>query len=72
MIISNHHVIQNAQSLDVTLADGNRRPPSVVGINPDKEAMMVGFGLGFMWIFWVVIIINSRCIGMVVFRKKKG
>jgi len=59
LIISNDHVIQkNAQSLDGTLADGNRRPPSVVGINPDKEAMMVGFGMGFMWIFWVIIIIS--------------
>ncbi|NIS68333.1 MAG: trypsin-like serine protease [Proteobacteria bacterium] len=40
-IFTNNHVIQNAQTLEVTLADGSKRPASLVGIDPDNDLAVI-------------------------------
>lgn len=40
-IVTNNHVIQNAQSLEVTLSDGSRWPASLVGNDRDKDLAVI-------------------------------
>src|SRR4030066_644864 len=36
-ILTNHHVVANAQKLEVTLADGSKWPAKLVGSDPDND-----------------------------------
>jgi putative serine protease PepD len=36
-ILTNHHVVTNAQKLEVTLADGSKWPAKLVGSDPDSD-----------------------------------
>lgn len=36
-ILTNHHVVANAQKLEVTLADGSKWPAKLVGSDPDSD-----------------------------------
>jgi putative serine protease PepD len=40
-IITNSHVIQNAQSLEVTLADGSKWPAVLIGSDPDNDLAVI-------------------------------
>ncbi len=40
-IITNSHVIQNAQSLEVTLADGSKWPAELIGSDPDNDLAVI-------------------------------
>jgi putative serine protease PepD len=41
-IITNSHVIQNAQSLEVTLADGSKWPAELIGSDPNSDLAVIG------------------------------
>jgi putative serine protease PepD len=40
-IITNNHVIQNAQSLEVTLADGSKWPAELIGSDPNSDLAVI-------------------------------
>jgi S1-C subfamily serine protease len=40
-ILTNHHVVANAQKLEVTLADGSKWPAKVVGSDPDSDLAVI-------------------------------
>lgn len=40
-IVTNSHVIENAQSLEVTLSDGSKWPASLMGNDPDKDLAVI-------------------------------
>jgi S1-C subfamily serine protease len=40
-ILTNHHVVANAQKLEVTLADGSKWPAKLVGSDPDSDLAVV-------------------------------
>ena len=40
-ILSNHHVVANAQKLEVTLADGSKWPANLVGSDPDSDLAVI-------------------------------
>lgn len=40
-ILTNHHVIQDARRLEVTLADGSKWPGKLVGADPDSDLAVV-------------------------------
>ncbi len=40
-IITNSHVIQNARSLEVTLADGSKWPAELIGSDPDNDLAVI-------------------------------
>lgn len=40
-ILTNHHVVSNAQKLEVTLADGSKWPANLVGSDPDNDLAVI-------------------------------
>ena len=40
-ILTNHHVVANAQKLEVTLADGSKWPAKLVGSDPDNDLAVI-------------------------------
>jgi putative serine protease PepD len=40
-ILTNHHVVVNAQKLEVTLADGSKWPAKLVGSDPDNDLAVI-------------------------------
>jgi len=40
-ILTNHHVVANAQKLEVTLADGSKWPAKLVGSDPDSDLAVI-------------------------------
>jgi S1-C subfamily serine protease len=40
-ILTNHHVVANAQKLEVTLADGSKWPAQLVGSDPDSDLAVI-------------------------------
>jgi S1-C subfamily serine protease len=40
-ILTNHHVVANAQKLEVTLADGSKWPGKLVGSDPDNDLAVI-------------------------------
>jgi len=40
-ILTNHHVVANAQKLEVTLADGSKWPAKLVGSDPDNDLSVI-------------------------------
>ena len=40
-ILTNHHVVANAQKLEVTLADGSKWPAKLVGADPDSDLAVI-------------------------------
>ncbi len=40
-ILTNHHVVANAQKLEVTLADGSKWPAILVGSDPDNDLAVI-------------------------------
>jgi len=40
-ILTNHHVVANAQKLEVTLADGSRWPAKLIGSDPDNDLAVI-------------------------------
>ena len=40
-ILTNHHVVANARSLEVTLADGSKWPAKLVGSDPDNDLAVI-------------------------------
>jgi len=40
-ILTNHHVVANAQKLEVTLADGSKWPAKEVGTDPDNDLAVI-------------------------------
>jgi len=40
-ILTNHHVVANAQKLEVTLADGSKWPAKVIGTDPDNDLAVI-------------------------------
>lgn len=40
-ILTNHHVVANAQKLEVTLADGSKWPAKLVGSDPDNDLVVI-------------------------------
>jgi S1-C subfamily serine protease len=40
-ILTNHHVVANAQKLEVTLADGSKWPAKLIGSNPDNDLAVI-------------------------------
>jgi len=40
-ILTNHHVVANAQKLEVTLADGSKWPAKLIGSDPDSDLAVV-------------------------------
>jgi putative serine protease PepD len=40
-ILTNHHVVANAQKLEVTLADGSRWPAKLIGSDPDSDLAVI-------------------------------
>lgn len=40
-ILTNHHVVANAQKLEVTLADGSKWPAKVIGSDPDSDLAVI-------------------------------
>ena len=40
-ILTNHHVVANAQKLEVTLADGSKWPAKLVGSDPDDDLAVI-------------------------------
>jgi putative serine protease PepD len=40
-ILTNHHVVANAQTLEVTLADGSKWPAKLVGSDPDSDLAVI-------------------------------
>jgi S1-C subfamily serine protease len=42
-ILTNYHVVQNADKLSVTLADGSEYPGEVVGVDPENDMAVIKF-----------------------------
>ncbi|MBM4307958.1 MAG: trypsin-like serine protease [Deltaproteobacteria bacterium] len=40
-ILTNHHVVANAQKLEVTLADGSKWPAKLIGSDPDNDLAVI-------------------------------
>jgi putative serine protease PepD len=40
-ILTNHHVVANAQKLEVTLADGSKWPAKLIGSDPDSDLAVI-------------------------------
>lgn len=40
-ILTNHHVVANAQKLEVTLADGSKWPATLIGSDPDNDLAVI-------------------------------
>ena len=40
-ILTNHHVVADAQKLEVTLADGSKWPAKLVGLDPDNDLAVI-------------------------------
>ncbi|MEW6376065.1 MAG: trypsin-like peptidase domain-containing protein [Thermodesulfobacteriota bacterium] len=40
-IVTNHHVVANAQKLEVTLADGSKWPARLIGSDPDNDLAVI-------------------------------
>ena len=40
-IMTNHHVVANAQKLEVTLADGSKWPAKLIGSDPDSDLAVI-------------------------------
>jgi S1-C subfamily serine protease len=40
-ILTNHHVVANAQKLEVTLADGSKWPAKLIGTDPDSDLAVI-------------------------------
>lgn len=40
-ILTNHHVVANAQELEVTLADGSKWPAKLIGSDPDNDLAVI-------------------------------
>jgi len=40
-VVTNHHVVDGAQTIDITLADGRTFPGKVVGIDPETDLALV-------------------------------
>src|SRR4030042_47876 len=40
-ILTNHHVVADAQKLEVTLADGSKWPAKMVGLDPDNDLAVI-------------------------------
>jgi S1-C subfamily serine protease len=40
-ILTNHHVVANAQKLEMTLADGSRWPAKLIGSDPDNDLVVI-------------------------------
>ncbi len=40
-ILTNHHVVANAQKLEVTLADGSKWPTKLIGSDPDNDLAVI-------------------------------
>jgi S1-C subfamily serine protease len=40
-IMTNHHVVANAQKLEVTLADGSKWPAKLIGLDPDSDLAVI-------------------------------
>src|SRR4030043_940109 len=40
-ILTNHHVVGNAQKLEVTLADGSKWPAKLVGSDPENDLAVI-------------------------------
>jgi putative serine protease PepD len=40
-ILTNHHVVGNAQKLEVTLADGSKWPAKLIGSDPDNDLAVI-------------------------------
>src|SRR3972149_235754 len=40
-ILTNHHVVADAQKLEVTLADGSKWPAKLVGSDPDNDLAVI-------------------------------
>jgi putative serine protease PepD len=40
-ILTNHHVVANAQKLEVTLADGSKWPAKLIGSDPDNDLAII-------------------------------
>ncbi|MGQ9648325.1 MAG: S1C family serine protease, partial [Thermodesulfobacteriota bacterium] len=43
-ILTNHHVVANAQKLEVTLADGSKWPAKLIGSDPDNDLAVIKIG----------------------------
>jgi S1-C subfamily serine protease len=40
-VLTNHHVVANAQKLEVTLADGSKWPAKLIGSDPDNDLAVI-------------------------------
>src|SRR4030042_2495657 len=40
-ILTNHHVVANAQKLEVTLVDGSKWPAKLIGSDPDHDLAVI-------------------------------
>jgi len=40
-VLTNHHVVANAQKLEVTLADGSKWPAKLIGSDPDSDLAVI-------------------------------
>jgi putative serine protease PepD len=43
-ILTNHHVVANAQKLEVTLGDGSKWPAKLIGSDPDNDLAVIKIG----------------------------
>ena len=45
-ILTNHHVVENADTIQVTLADGRRTSASLLGVDPDTDLAVLQIAIG--------------------------